>query len=1183
MLKRLFKYSGMALLFGVICGVLACCALAFFIFFGDTSHLEKSAIRELIEEQSTVFCDDESTKVGSFIGNSHRQYVSFEKIPLDMVRAIVASEDRYFYDHYGFNPMATLKAFAEGAKNGFKFRRGGSTLTQQTVKNLLSRSERTFVRKFKELVSAFQLERLYSKDEILEFYFNVFHVAGTGRGVGVASRYFFNKKVQDLSLVESAFIAGSVKAPWYYDPFSKYTEEKRLKAKEKAFVRKNYVLGRMLEQGWIKQEQFDEASKVQVPFKRGKFRTKEVNLIDMVRRELNHEEVLEKIGLDSIDKITSAGLKIYTTLNCNLQRQAQQRMRQNLARVETILEGFEVESPDKFKPKKNIEVYEYHYGKVLEIDRSNKKKPKIIVDLGYPKGEIPHESLVRYAKLLDLAKGRGYKKVLNKLIKKIKKGDILYVEVRSYDETTNQAVLELHRRPKVNGGLVVVDGGRIKSAIGGFDKEGYNRAFRARRPPGSVFKTVVFLAAMQLGWSPLQILNNQRNIFVYQGQFYYPRSDHDSPYKDVSMVWTGVMSENLATIDLTMRLLEQLDFNQFQSLMQFMGLMPKANEKASDYHFRVARATGVQLEKFGVAHSLLKKSLNKQIPDLVFAGRDDVVRILKRMWNGRGYEAELKRLITSFQAIPDPNDMTAPKKLRLREQKRRERLIKNNLLRYNRQRKQLAKDWLVLASSEETDIDDLTRTRSSYQKTDSHLDKVKSRFRVISDTGSRPKLAYFYKPKKEEFKTRKPYPETMMGRPINSLDLQAIWQSEDGGIQMSDVYLEGLLPVSILTKIISDRQEMILSTRRKSGKYRLKQYFNHYDFKIGLGLVYLKRLVKNMGVESKVKPVLSFGLGTNDLSAAEVAKIFQTFISGKTYRFYKKGPQNQLTILKRVEDREGNILFKQQATSHQLFDEKYAMQIREILRRVVTHGTAKRARGELHVALNDKKNSPKIRIPSFGKTGTTNDFTTSYFAGFLPYPVEDHKKLDPENSFVMSAYVGYDRNKVMKNGRIRIYGGDGALPLWTDVAKDIIEEYDYASYMDKNDLRIISRKVWPLKFEGGVKAIEIDIPRGTVLDVSPNLSKPPRYASTDLSETGESYVNNFELTAGVKGIFYLIPKPNFIDEFQPWQKFALYDPAPEQVTFDESVEAVPTIETSKNTEKAEGSKGKKEFKEEDLF
>ena len=136
---------------------------------------------------------------------------------------------------------------------------GGSTITQQTAKNIFKREKRTYVAKLRELFQAMLLERMYTKQEILEIYINQFFVTGFGKGLMVAAEYFFDKDARDLDLVESAFIAGMVKGPNKYNPFTKKTEEEKREAMRLAKIRKDYVLKNMRALNLITEEQYQAA------------------------------------------------------------------------------------------------------------------------------------------------------------------------------------------------------------------------------------------------------------------------------------------------------------------------------------------------------------------------------------------------------------------------------------------------------------------------------------------------------------------------------------------------------------------------------------------------------------------------------------------------------------------------------------------------------------------------------------------------------------------------------------------------------------------------------------------------------------------------------------------------------------------------------------------------------------
>ena len=334
---------------GFSAGLGALSVVFYQVFYGDYSALEKTTILAKINEETSIYYLDETNRIGTLFQSYHRRYSSIEEIPAHMQNAIIAAEDKNFYSHYGVDPVAILTALIEGVASGGRFKRGGSTLTQQTVKNIVDDWEASFARKFREMIKALQLERMYSKKQILEFYLNQFHVAGNGNGIGIASRYYFDKEIQDINLVEAAFIAGSVKGPGKYNPFIKFTRKQREKAITNAFERKNYVLRRMYNENWISKEEFEWALKEPIPFKKGEFRTSEVALLSLVKKQLRKEEVLESLGLDNDKELNIAGLKVFTTIDKDLQTAAQLATRRNLSRLETILSGYAPEPEEKFK------------------------------------------------------------------------------------------------------------------------------------------------------------------------------------------------------------------------------------------------------------------------------------------------------------------------------------------------------------------------------------------------------------------------------------------------------------------------------------------------------------------------------------------------------------------------------------------------------------------------------------------------------------------------------------------------------------------------------------------------------------------------------------------------------------------------------------------------------------------
>lgn len=1071
----------------------------YLVYFGDVSELKKSTILARINEETTLYTLDEQTKIGSIFDDAHRSYVTIDQVPEHMIQAMVAAEDKNFFQHFGVDPTAIALAFGEGVQNGFRFKRGGSSITQQTVKNIMDHREHSFKRKIKELIRSFQLERMYSKQQILEFYLNQFHVTANGKGIGIAARYYFNKDVKELNLVEAAFIAGSVKAPNKYNPFVKYTREDKEEAWNNANWRKNYVLRRMYEQSWIKEDEFKVAFNEKVPFNQGKFRTQEVALVSLIRGQLDKKEILEVLDMESIAELNHAGLKVYTTIDQKLQDAAQLQMRRNLSRLEMILDDYKVEDKKLYRSLRDLEVNQFYYGKVEKVIKG--KTPEVHIDFGLPKGVIGTDALIRTAKILSIPTYRPYEDHLKEVMDRIKVGDIVFVEVLEYNEETHQAVLELKKRPNVNGGLIAIDEGEVRAVVSGFDSQGFNRAVFATRQPGSVFKSVVFFAALQLGWTILDRIDNERRIFPFQGKFYLPRPDHSSPYEDVSIVWAGVKSENLATVYLTAHLLDKLNFEEFKELLNSMNLMPLEGEAPRDFHYRVAKETGVQLDNNGVKEFMLARAIEELKPDLIFSGRMELLREVSKIWWGRGYMTELQNIFRL-----DDGDVSD------RERNLRIDLVKKNWERLSTLALDARQDWKLLASR-------VAASGPESLFTDPQTLGLVARFRVLS-SGHRPALGYVKELPGEEFKPgakgKLVNIDPPVGRPLNPLDAQAIWGG--GGVSLEDVNLGGFLPLRYYDRIAQSMEDLYQGVISQKDQYSLYQYFNHHDFRIIVGLRYLSNLSRAMGVYSKLEPVMSFGLGTNDVSVAEVAKVYQTFANGKIYRFYKDGPDNQLNFIRRIEDRDGNLLYEPKRQEFQLVDPCYAAQMSEILRKVVTHGTGRRARGELYLEYpiegQPADKARRIGVPAYGKTGTTNDYVTAYFAGFVPFPVKPNEALEPMvHTHVIASYVGYDHNKTMRRGGFRISGAYGALPIWTDYAKAMIKETGYQKMLDPTEPAMANIQVWPTRTHSCSAPVAVDLPQGLVMQGG---GDGDTFEFTNFEKEGETFQNEFARSASVR-------------------------------------------------------------------
>ena len=315
----------------------------------SADQFAEPAIMAIIAQESAVLYADGQTRIGVFFAQEHRQYVPFERLPTAWVDAIVAAEDQRFWEHPGVDPQGIARAMVQNLKAGGLVA-GGSSLTQQTAKNLFYRPDRSLRSKVDELANALRLEHAFGADDkragkkkILEFYANQFHVSHNGRGIAIAARYFFDKDVGELDVLECAFIAGLVKAPANYNPFIGATEERRAKARARAQARTGYVLDRMLAMGKLSHEEHARLRAMEIPFRRGVFRYDSSVLLDEVAARLEQAPFPEVFAQLGIDNPSTAGLEVVTTLDVHAQRAAFYALGHHLSEVGPVLEDLRPE------------------------------------------------------------------------------------------------------------------------------------------------------------------------------------------------------------------------------------------------------------------------------------------------------------------------------------------------------------------------------------------------------------------------------------------------------------------------------------------------------------------------------------------------------------------------------------------------------------------------------------------------------------------------------------------------------------------------------------------------------------------------------------------------------------------------------------------------------------------------
>src|SRR4051812_17406912 len=262
------------------------------------------SLKQGLSQPTVIY--DKNGKVASNVATNRTKGVKIEDLPKYVPNAVVAIEDERFYEHGGFDIKGIARAFFSNLFAG-QITGGGSTLTQQLTKNALLSPERTYKRKAEELFLAVKIEKVYTKQEILQMYLNQVYFGSGAWGIGNASKKYFNKNIQDVTVSEAAMLAGLLHAPNYLDPYNNY---------DLAMKRRNVVLAKMKELGMITNAQYNTAKREKIRLHDGGGNFVERKYPYYVDAVLN--EAISKYGLTQ-EEILTRGYRIYTELDQNLQ------------------------------------------------------------------------------------------------------------------------------------------------------------------------------------------------------------------------------------------------------------------------------------------------------------------------------------------------------------------------------------------------------------------------------------------------------------------------------------------------------------------------------------------------------------------------------------------------------------------------------------------------------------------------------------------------------------------------------------------------------------------------------------------------------------------------------------------------------------------------------------------------
>ncbi len=537
-----------------VLAVLAICllgavALVIYFFMMSRELPSTEELKNYKYKMPTMIYDRNGKQIAE-LGEERRYPVTLDKIPENLQNAVVAVEDARFYEHGGVDMMGIMRAFVTNIRAG-RVVEGGSTLTQQLVKILYLTPEKKLKRKVKEQILAYKIDKALSKKEILLMYLNQVYFGRGAYGVQAAAQNYFGKDIADLDLAECAMIAGIPKAPGIYAPHL---------GLEKSIKRRNHVLYRMAEVGYITEAQYKEAAR-EMPVIVDKIPPKNLlagYFVDYVKKYLSTSE--------NIEDIDNSGIAIYTTLDLDMQNKAEEAVKENLLELseQTGYYGpvakFLPENGDLSKQLKMDKTY------LAELEFEKARVTNVTQSVAYittlsEESELRLEDC-RWARPADGKGGR-----LNSFSDIFHDNDIIYVKKKN-------GRYRLVQDPPLEGAILSIspaDGG-IYAMVGGFDyrRSMFNRAYQAKRQAGSLLKPIVYSAALENGMDMMsQVLDAPIEKQINdEGEVWKPKNSSGEYFGNTTLKDALTHSRNLVTI----KLAEQVGIGKIIDLARKFGL-----------------------------------------------------------------------------------------------------------------------------------------------------------------------------------------------------------------------------------------------------------------------------------------------------------------------------------------------------------------------------------------------------------------------------------------------------------------------------------------------------------------------------------------------------------------------------------------------------------------------------------
>ncbi|MFK5893213.1 MAG: penicillin-binding protein 1A [Pseudomonadota bacterium] len=537
--------------------------VVFFIIDPELPSIENAESYKL-DTPLKIYSKD--NKLIAEFGESKREPLPFNKIPTIMKQAIISAEDGRFYEHPGVDYQGLLRAVINLVTTGKKGQ-GGSTITMQVARNFFLSRKKTYLRKIREIFLALKLEHRFSKEKILELYLNKIFLGHRSYGIATASKTYYGKPIDELKLHQYAMLAGLPKAPSKFNPVTN---------PQRATIRRNYILRRMFELGYINKKEFITNKSIE---DNAQLHTPIIELSSPYIAEMARSWIINNPQFK--EDVYTGGYKVYTSIDSRLQQTAIEALRQTLMEYEhrhgykgpvkqlnlpvnlTTIEKNNIkqvpsltdkERSNLVKKLKKIPSYGHLQAAVVLSIVENKKSSKKKTEPGYANillkegviAQVHWKYLSWAAKYISDTR---YAKKPEKIAQVLSIGDIIYVENIKTDQDFYYQLAQL---PEISGAIVSVRPrtGEIVALSGGFDfyHSKFNRITQALRQPGSNFKPFIYSAALNKGYTTASLINDAPVIFKdksledswrpsnYSGKFFGPTRLRKALYKSRNMV-----------------------------------------------------------------------------------------------------------------------------------------------------------------------------------------------------------------------------------------------------------------------------------------------------------------------------------------------------------------------------------------------------------------------------------------------------------------------------------------------------------------------------------------------------------------------------------------------------------------------------------------------------------------------